>query len=147
MKQIPNDVFFTWVENEVAEGRSVQFRLKGVSMFPLIRDGKDVVVLHPCAAEDLSPMDVILFKYKGNYLLHRIIKKEGNRLYIQGDGSFVAKEECNTEDVVGKVYAIVRRHNKVIYVDSWKWKIPSFLWRKIGLLRPYLLYILRRLNK
>ena len=147
MKQIPNDLFFAWVETEIAEGRSVQFRLKGVSMFPLIRNGKDEVVLHPCSAEDLRPMDVVLFKYKGQYLLHRIIKREGKRLIIQGDGSFVAKEMCTTDDVVGKVYAIVRRHDKVIYVDSWKWKLPSLLWRNTGLLRPYLLYILRRLYK
>ena len=33
MKCIPNDVFFAWVESEIAEGHSVRFRLKGQSMF------------------------------------------------------------------------------------------------------------------
>ena len=36
MKCIPNDVFFAWVESEIAEGRTVRFRLKGNSMFPLL---------------------------------------------------------------------------------------------------------------
>ena len=143
MKQIPNDLFFSYVETEIAEGRSVRFRLKGVSMFPLIRGGKDEVVLRPCSAEELRPMDVILFKYKGNYLLHRIIKREGDFLYIQGDGSFVAKEVCTTDDVVGKVCTIVRKNRKVISVDSWRWKLPSFLWRNTGFLRPYFLYLFR----
>ena len=55
MMQIPNDLFFAWVESEIADGRSVQFRLKGVSMFPLIRNGKDEVMLRPCSAETKVP--------------------------------------------------------------------------------------------
>ena len=41
MKCIPNDVFFAWVESEIAEGHSVRFRLKGQSMFPLLRNERD----------------------------------------------------------------------------------------------------------
>ena len=56
MKQIPNDFFFSWVEKEIAEGRNVRFRLKGNSMFPLLRDGRDVVVLYPCTEDELRPL-------------------------------------------------------------------------------------------
>lgn len=45
MKIVANDTFFAWVEAEIAAGRPVRFRLKGNSMFPLLRNGKDVVVL------------------------------------------------------------------------------------------------------
>ena len=34
-------------------------------------------------------MDVVLFRYNGRHVLHRIIRREGTRLYIRGDGSFV----------------------------------------------------------
>jgi hypothetical protein len=108
MKPIPNNLFFLWVEQEIADGRSVRFRLKGTSMLPLLRGDKDEIILYPCKPADLHPLDVILFRYKGNHLLHRIIKIDGNHLYIQGDGSFMAKEECDVKDVVGKVHAIVR---------------------------------------
>ena len=53
MKQIPNQLFFEWVEQEIAEGRSVRIRLVGHSMFTLIRNGKDEVLLTPCADEEL----------------------------------------------------------------------------------------------
>ena len=46
-QQIPNDLFFAWVESELAEGRRVRFRLKGSSMFPLIREGRDEVMIRP----------------------------------------------------------------------------------------------------
>ena len=142
MKQIPNDLFFAWVETEIAQGRTVQFRLKGVSMFPLIRGGKDDVVLRPCSAEELRPMDVVLFKYKGKHLLHRIIRREGNRLLIQGDGSYVAQEQCSVDAVIGKVQAIVRPSGKAVSVESWQWRLPSFVWRKLGVLRNPFLRIL-----
>ena len=145
MKQIPNDLFFAWVETEIAQGRSVQFRLKGVSMFPLIRGGKDEVVLRPCSAEELRPMDVVLFKYKGKHLLHRIIRREGDRLLIQGDGSYVAQEQCSVDAVIGKVQAVVRPSGRVVPVESWRWRFPSFVWRNLGVLRNPLLRILHRI--
>lgn len=39
MRKIPNELFFSRVEAEIAGGRPVRFRLKGWSMFPLLRDG------------------------------------------------------------------------------------------------------------
>ena len=135
MMQIPNDLFFAWVESEIADGRSVRFRAKGVSMHPLIRGGKDEILLSPCSDKELKPMDVVLFKYKGQHVLHRIIRKEDNILTIKGDGSYTAKEECTTEDVIGKVQAIIRPSGKVISVDSWRWRLPSYIWNKMGIFK------------
>jgi hypothetical protein len=135
MKPIPNNLFFLWVEQEIADGRSVRFRLKGTSMLPLLRGDKDEIILYPCKPADLHPLDVILFRYKGNHLLHRIIKIDGNHLYIQGDGSFMAKEECDVKDVVGKVHAIVRPSGRMVSLSSCRWKLLSFLWVKITILK------------
>lgn len=142
MKQIPNDLFFAWVETEIAAGRLVQFRLKGTSMYPLIRGEKDEVVLYPCFPEELKPMDVVLFRYRGRHLLHRVIRRDGDKLTIKGDGSYVAKEECMVHDVIGRVQTIIRLSDKAISVDSWKWKLPSYLWCKIGILRKPILRFL-----
>lgn len=139
MKRIPNELFFLWVENEIAQGRSVTFRLKGHSMYPLLRDGIDYVVVYPCKSEELRPMDVVLFRYRGKHLLHRIIKIDGNHLYIHGDGSIVAKEECLYSDVVGKVKAVVRPSGRIVSLNSRQWRFFSFLWRKLGIIRIIIL--------
>ena len=112
MKQIPNDLFFAWIEAEIAEGHSVRFRLKGQSMFPLLRNERDEVVLYPCTPEELCPMDVVLFRYREKHVLHRILRREGDILFLQGDGSYVAKESCTVFDVVGKMHEIVRSSGK-----------------------------------
>ena len=147
MKSIPNEIFFSWVEAEINEGRSVRFRLKGYSMLPLLRNNMDEVVLSPCRGDSLAPMDTVLFKYKGRHLLHRIIRREGDRLLIQGDGSYINKEECSVNDVIGKVQAIIRPSGKTITVDDWQWRLPSCLWQHAGLLRRPILRLLHRIYK
>ena len=144
MKQIPNQLFFEWVEQEIAEGRSVRFRLVGHSMFPLIRNGKDEVLLIPCKEEELRPMDVVLFRFQGRHVLHRILCREGSRLILQGDGSLVAKECCSTTDVVGKVSLIVRPSGKAVSVHHWGWRLSGFLWVKLGVLRRPIIRIYHR---
>jgi len=147
MRRIPNEQFFLWVENEIAEGHSVRFRLRGDSMYPLLRNGLDEVILYTCKNKELKPMDIVLFRYKGKYLLHRIIKIDGNRLSMQGDGSIVAKEECLYSDVIGKVKAIVRPSGRIISLNSWQWRFFSFLWRRLGIIRPIILKAIFKLKR
>lgn len=135
MKTVSNDLFFAWVEDELSAGNKVRIRMKGVSMLPLLRSEKDEVMLTPCQPDELKPMDVVLFRYHGKHLLHRIIRREGEKLWIQGDGSFVAVEQCYTKDVVGKVIRIYRPSGREVSVDSWRWQWPSRLWRCSDLLR------------
>lgn len=144
MKAIPNDLFFRWVEAEIAEGNPVRFRLKGQSMFPLLRNERDEVVLAPCTEDELRPMDVVLFRYCGNHVLHRILRREGRQLFLQGDGSYVAKETCYTTDVIGKVQQIIRPSGRVIPVTSWRWRYPSWLWQQTGFARTFWLRVLHR---
>lgn len=146
MKKIDNDVFFSWVEDEIAAGHTVRFRLRGNSMFPLLRNGKDVVVLKKCPTGALKPMDVVLFRYRGKHVLHRIICRDGDNLLIQGDGSMVAKEQCTVHDVVGKVVQVCRPQGRTVSVESWKWRVPSHLWRYTGLLRKWILRVAYRLT-
>jgi hypothetical protein len=114
-------------------------------MFPLLRNEKDEVVIYPCMETELQPMDVVLFKYKGKHLLHRIIQRDGDLLTIKGDGSYVAMEVCNVCDVIGRVQAVIRPSGKEIPVVSWKWKLPSFIWNKMGILRNPILKILHHM--
>lgn len=145
MMRIPNGLFFSWVEYEMSEGRSVKFRLKGNSMYPLLRDGLDEIILHPCRKEELRQMDIVLFRYGDRHLLHRIIRIDGDRLYMQGDGCIAAAEECLCSDVVGKVEAVVRPSGREVSMKSKEWRFLSFLWRKSGRFRILYLKLYSRL--
>lgn len=139
MNKLENEAFFTLVENELAEGKRVRFCSKGHSMFPLLRSGRDEVILEKCLVNQLQPMDVVLFRYRGTHILHRIIRREGDRLTIQGDGVISSCEQCSVNEVIGKVVQIHRSSGEILSVNSWKWTLPSYLWLRSGWVKTYLL--------
>ena len=48
---ISNDCFFAEVVQRLEAGQSVRFRVKGTSMTPLLRNGKEEVVVYPCTTD------------------------------------------------------------------------------------------------
>lgn len=146
MKPVPNNIFFAQVESEIGEGRSVRFKVKGTSMFPLLRNEKDEVLLSPIA-EEPKKMDIVLFRYNGKHILHRIIDIKDGRFIIQGDGIYLTSEHCKEEDIVGVVTSIYKRGWKPFNVSSGIYRCLSMIWLKLRFCRRYLLAILRRVYK
>ena len=72
--QIDNRIFFEQIETLLGEGREVQITVRGNSMRPLLRNGRDIAVLKPCRGDECRPGDVVLFRYEGRHVLHRIIR-------------------------------------------------------------------------
>lgn len=147
MKQFSNEDFFSWVESEIADGRSVKFRVKGNSMLPLLRNGKEKVVLYSYRNRELKKGDIILFRYKGRHLLHRIIKKDNHHYLLQGDGVSSSYEECTEKDVVGVVREVCRPSGRTISVDSLSWRLAVRMWLYLGRCRGILLRIALQIQK
>lgn len=93
------------------------FTNKGVSMMPLLRQGRDVMVIR-AKTSGFQKNDAVLFiRPNGQYILHRIRK-------ILPDGSFdMIGDNCERGEVVRPEQIIgilteVRRDGKTIPVDS-----------------------------
>ena len=84
MRIIDSDNFFAFLIEEISAGKTVTIRAKGTSMLPFIHEN-DILQLVPLCKTELKKMDIILFKYKDSYLLHRIVKKNNEILLLQGD--------------------------------------------------------------
>ena len=98
MKEIcySNAVLLPEIIKLINEGHTVTLRLKGYSMRPFLEDGRDKALLtlpknphvgDPVLAE-ISP---------GRYVLHRIVKIEGEQVTLLGDGNLVC-EHCRLKD-------------------------------------------------
>ncbi len=61
------------IEDSIRSGVPVRLTVRGGSMRPLLRDGKDTVSLHPCFPAMLRKGDVVFFRYGDGFILHRII--------------------------------------------------------------------------
>ena len=103
-KIIPNIEALKIIEEGIKAGSSVRITVRGSSMSPLLLDGIDIVTLQPFIHEDLKIGDIILFHYRGAFVLHRIIEIQGNnsldgKIITKGD-ALEQKEEKGYSDVV-----------------------------------------------
>ena len=146
MKTLANEIFFAQVETEISAGRCVRFKVKGHSMYPLLRDGKDEVTLSPLTC-DPSVYDIVLFRYRGKHILHRIISIEGDTYTIQGDGIYLSCEYCTREEIIGVVTHIHKNGKVTIMTTSKRFKFYIFCWHRLLFYRRYLLAVLRRVYK
>ena len=106
----------------------------GVSMRPLLREGKDVLVVEKRDVSTLKNLDVVLFRRKGvkgrgEYILHRIVKilPDGKYL-IAGDNCF-SGEIVEKEQILG-VLTAVRRGKRNIDFGKTGYKLYLYFWCK-----------------
>lgn len=126
-KSIANNLFFASVEELLAEGRCVEMIVKGFSMRPFLRNEKDVVVLAPLAGREVCVGMVVLFRYHGNYVLHRVRRVDGQTLTIEGDGNYRQTEVVTTDNVVAYVKEAVVNGGVKIRYNRMGWRCRSAL--------------------
>lgn len=147
MKTIPNNIFFEWAESELSQRRNVCIRVKGNSMKPFLRSERDEVLLSPCQPSELKSMDVVLFKYRGRHVLHRIIIRNKEKLLLRGDGVYNQHEECTTADVLGIVKVVRRDSKREFSTENLFWKYSGRLWAVSYPLRRQLIRLMNWLRE
>ncbi len=130
----------------VDEGISVTFPVKGWSMLPFIIGGKESVILQKPATPKVG--DVVLAWVEGcRYVVHRIIRCEGNQVTLMGDGNVAGTERCTIDDVKAIATHVVdadgRKHD--LYCGWRRW--AAKVWFRLLPIRRYLLAILRRVKR
>lgn len=82
----------------------------GNSMLPFLRERKDTIVIQK--REQYKKFDVVLYKRKGNYVLHRIIKVLPETFHIRGDNCYY-DEYVKHNDIIGVMVECYRGEKKV----------------------------------
>ena len=74
----------------------------GVSMNPLLRMGRDVMVIRPCERPHF--LDVVLFRRDdGTYVLHRIVGRTAKGYTLRGDNQFFNEYGVRQEQILGRM--------------------------------------------
>jgi hypothetical protein len=129
----------------ISKGHTVSLTVKGNSMNPFIVHLRDQMTLGPWKDEDIRKGCVALVKdIRGNYLIHRIIKRDEKTVTLIGDGNVGLYETAKTNDIIGIMYSITRK-GKVWSTDSKVWKLYSWIWMFILPLRRWPLGLWRRI--
>lgn len=105
--KVDNEIFFAAVEDQLREGKPVKITLVGTSMQPTLCNG-DMLTLELLASEP-HVGDVVLFRYAGRHLLHRIIAFDGNKYTMRGDNC-ASTETVSPSDIVARLTSVKHTH-------------------------------------
>lgn len=130
----------------VSEGRTVSICAKGYSMNPFIMHMRDQITLGPWTDEQIKKGAVVLVKdLRGNFLIHRIIRRDGDVLTLMGDGNIGIKEKAYVKDVIALMHGVIRK-GRTYTVKSRVWRLYSWFWKLLTPVRRYPLALWRRMN-
>lgn len=106
----------------------------GYSMWPMLSDRRDRVILHAKGKERLRRGDLPLYRYPdGRYVLHRIIAVKEGYYVVRGDNTYF-KEKIPEEWILGYVTEFYRK-GKRIDAKQKGYRLYSALWQGIYFIR------------
>lgn len=144
-KSIPNEILLPEVARLIAEGHKATIVVRGNSMNPFLVDRRDRITLGTFTSDDLQPGASVLARdTTGRIVFHRIIRRNGETLILQGDGNLAQTEETSINQVMG-LMTVALRKEKEYPADGKVWKRYSYWWLKLTPVRRWLLAIFRRL--
>lgn len=138
---ILEDELLPLLRERLAAGQSVRYLpFRGVSMLPMLRQGKDMVELSPLP-DKLQKYDLPVYQYPtGKIVMHRIVAVQENRYICLGDNTY-AYEYIQPEWMIGVVRAF-KRGDRRISVDDPAYRLYSKVWVAIYPIRK----VLRRIR-
>ena len=134
------------IRERLAAGQTVRYLpFRGVSMLPMLRQGKDAVELSPLP-EKLKKYDLPVYQYpSGKYVMHRVMDVNADHYICLGDNT-LEYEHIRPEWMIGVVSAF-KRGEKRISVDSKGYWIYCRIWVAVFPLRKFLSRVKRRIRR
>lgn len=119
------------IREQLAQGKPVRFAPRGISMLPMLRQGRDKVVLAPISGK-LKKYDIPLYQRDdGHFVLHRIVEV-GETYTCIGDNQHELERGIRHDQVIAVVTAFTRDDREIpvisfpyrVYSRAWHWLRP-----------------------
>ena len=112
------------------EGKTVQIKPQGYSMYPMFLPGRDSAVLSKVNQNRLRRGDVVLYRRDTQTLvIHRIWKITKNEVFLVGDNQISIEGPIKKSQIIGSLVFFLRKnkkisvHNPIYRLLSWVWLI------------------------
>ena len=113
-------------QERLTAGQQVRFSPMGISMLPMLREGRDSVVLSP-APERLCRYDLPLYRRDdGAYVLHRVTEA-GDTYTCIGDNQFIPEPGVRRDQIIAVVTGF-RRNGRDHTVTEPGYRLYCLLW-------------------
>jgi signal peptidase I len=111
-------VIMELIEAVHEKGAPFRFKANGYSMTPAIRNG-DIITVSPLANLSLKRGDVVAFRHPESpqMLVHRVLRKKGDRFLIKGDNCSDADGWISVENILGVITRVERQGKNMFWPD------------------------------
>ena len=116
------------IEEILSSGGEFRLYPKGTSMMPLLRQGRDSVVLKR-KDSGAEKHDIAFYRRKdGAFVLHRVMRVSKDGSYVMcGDNQTALEEGIERDQIIGYVDRVYRK-DKSVDVSALHYRIYVFLW-------------------
>lgn len=126
----------------VDEGVQVTLPVNGRSMYPFIIGGRESVVL--VKPQKLRVGHVVLARVEGGrHVVHRIVRIDGDRITLMGDGNLQGREHCCVDGVKALAIQVVGETGKKRPLYGFCGNLCAKIWYMARPVRRYMLKIFR----
>lgn len=127
-------------EEEIRRSGYLIYRNEGDSMLPLIRQGRDLVLISRKPEGRLKKYDVPLYRRDSDqYVLHRILKVRRDDYVLCGDNRWQRETGISDQHIIGVLTAVIRDGKRLPVTDR-RYRMYVHLWCDLFFLRALLLW-------
>ncbi|WP_034449290.1 S24/S26 family peptidase [Butyrivibrio sp. AE2032] len=113
-------------EEELERSGKLVYRNVGVSMRPLIKQDRDIIIISKPEGR-LKKYDVPLYKRGDQYVLHRVVKVCEDSYVILGDNCLRKEYGIKEEQILGVLTSLVR-NGKEVDLNGFGYRFYSRAW-------------------
>jgi len=131
--------FMPVIRSALARGQRVRMTVNGHSMAPFIHAG-DLVEIEPIRALPRRGDVVLLRCSEERYVVHRVMRMEGDAIFLCGDAQRHCEGPFTQRDVLGRV-TLSQRNGHTRAHDRGAWRLAGLAWTSCGPLGRWLLWL------
>jgi len=147
VRKVKSSELFPVIKEILSEGRTAWITVTGNSMYPFLREDIDSVKLSAASLETIKKGDIVLIRrLTGEYILHRVIRKEDDCFYMVGDAQRWIEGPLNPDQLIAVVTEI-KRENRQFTCSNLLWRFLVGIWIKILPFRNYFIKAIRVFSK
>ena len=133
-------------EEQLKKNGELVYTNVGDSMMPLIKQGRDLVIIKPVQGR-LKKYDVPLYRRdSGQYVLHRILKVRKNDYVICGDNRWSMEYGITDRHIIGVLAGVVRNKKTILVTDK-KYRFYVHLWCDLFPIRAVIVRVVCKFKK
>lgn len=114
MTNVSFNELYPIIEEQLKNNGEIRFKPRGTSMLPLLRQGKDEVVVRSFDGK-FKKYDILFYRREdGDFILHRLIgfDKDKNPV-MRGDNQFDKEYGITKSNVIGVVSSVIRNGKSI----------------------------------